>query len=106
MSEFWDALRRHRQALLLLLSSLLIPMLTDLVTSWLSLSAPPSQLLRMIGFGLALALGLGALYVALCRHRPPTLVPQEEQPPRFAGLIVLVGPGRGDALQQSAVPAM
>jgi hypothetical protein len=85
--------------MLLFVSGLLVPLATELAGSWLetTLGRTPSQLIQLLSIGVALAVGLWVLYLALGKRPPLELVPEEERPPRFPGLIVLVGPGREGA---------
>lgn len=92
-------LRRHRNLVLLLASGLLMPLVTELTSSWLeaTIGRTPGHLLQLLAIGVALAVGMWVLYLALGRQPSQELVPEEERPPRFPGLIVLVGPGRREA---------
>lgn len=94
-----NLLRRHRNLVLLLVSGLLVPLVTELASSWLevTLGRTPGQLLQLLAIGVALAVGLWVLYRALEAREQVELVPEEKRPPRFPGLIVLVGPGREGA---------
>ena len=114
MSEFVTMMRRHRDVILVLLSGFLVPLLTNLVSEWLVVTTGtgPSRLLQIISFGVGGMLALVALYLALRRGKPLELVPREERPEAFPGLIVLVGPGpkesrsRRDFLSRSAAKAI
>jgi len=92
-------LRRQRYLVLLLVSGLLVPLLTELAGSWLeaTLGRTPNQLIQLLAICVALAVSLWALYLALGRQKPLELVPREQRPSRFPGLIVLVGPGKEGA---------
>jgi hypothetical protein len=96
MRTLTNWLRRHRNLVLLLISGLLVPLVTELTGSWLevTLGRTSSQLIQLLAFGVALAVGLWVLYLALGRQPPLVLVPKEQRPTRFPGLIALIGPGR------------
>ena len=93
-----DRLRRHRNLVLLFISALLVPLITNLASSWLELTIgrTPNRLMQLLAIGVALIVGLWVLHLALEKREPLELVPEEERPPRFSGLIVLVGTGRKD----------
>jgi len=93
-----DRLRRHRNLVLLFISALLLPLITELASSWLELTIgqTPNRLMQLLAIGIALAAGLSMLLMALGKQEPLELVPEEERPPCFPGLIVLVGVGRRD----------
>jgi len=96
-------LYRHRNLVLPFISGLLIPLATELAGSWLekTIGRTPSQLVRLLAIAVALAVGLWVLYLALGKRAPLELVPREERPPSFPGLIVLIGPGRKGSDPQS-----
>ena len=98
MSELVGLLRRHRNLVLLLISGLLVPLFTNLASSWLEMTIgrTPNRLMQLLAIGIALAVGLWVLLLALGRQGTLELVPEEKRPPRFPGLIVLVGIGRKD----------
>jgi len=111
MTSFARQVRQHRGLVLLLLSGFVVPLLTNLLSSWLEqvLGQNPAQLLQLLAVGIAVAVSLWVLYLALRQGRPRwVLVPREQQPPTYPGLVVLVGPGRPDEdpLGQSARPAI
>lgn len=91
-----DAIRRHRNVVFLIVSALLLPLFTELASSWLqtTLGRTPSQLLQLLAIVVSSMVTLGVLYWALGKQRPLELVPEEARPERFAGLIVLVGMGQ------------
>ncbi len=93
-----NRLRRHSNLVLLLISGLLVPLITNLASSWLELTIgqTPNRLMQLLAIGIALAVGLWVLLRALEKQTPLELVPKEERPLRFPGLIVLVGTGRKD----------
>ena len=101
MSRLLGLLRRYRNLVLLLVSGLLLPLVTELAGSWLeaTFGRTPSQLLQLLAIGVALAVGLWVLFLALQRHKV-VLVPPSKQPPRMAGLVALVG--RGEPRKKSA----
>jgi hypothetical protein len=99
MESFARQMRQHRGLVLLLLSGFVVPLLTNLLSSWLekTLGQNPAQMLQLLAVGFAVAVALWVLYLALRQERRQwVLVPREQQPPRYPGLIVLVGPGRPD----------
>jgi hypothetical protein len=111
MESFGRQMRRHRGLVLLLLSGFVIPLLTNLLSSWLekTFGQSPAQMMQLLAIGLAVAVALWALHLALRQERRKwVLVPREQQPPRYAGLIVLVGPGRPgeDPLKGPTGPAI
>jgi hypothetical protein len=109
MSSIIRLLRRHRNLVLLLVSGLVVPLITELASSWLeaTFGRTPSRLVQLLAVGVALAVGLWVLALAL-HEREQVLVPREQQPPKFPGLIVLVGPGRpgDDPMKLSHSPAI
>ena len=98
MSSLLESLRRHRNLVLVFISALLLPLITNLASSWLELTIgqTPNRLTQLLAAGIALAVGLSVLLRVLGKQEPLELVPEEERPPRFPGLIVLVGVGRKD----------
>jgi hypothetical protein len=98
MSRLLESLRRHRNLVLLLVSGLLVPLFTNMASSWLEMTIgrTPNRLMQLLAIGVALIVGLWVLHLALGRQEPLELVPEEERPPRHPGLIVLVGIGRKD----------
>ncbi|MCP4516379.1 MAG: hypothetical protein GY824_14265, partial [Delftia sp.] len=111
MSGLIGLLRRHRNLVLLLISGLLVPLITDLASAWLqrTLGQTPAQSLQLLALLLGALLALSALALAL-RDEPEAvaLVSRDAQPPRCQGLIALVGPGRpgDDPMRQAAVRAI
>ena len=99
MKTLVSRLRRHRNLVLVFVSGLLVPLVTELSSSWLqaTFGQTPGRLLQLLAIGVALTVGLWVLYRVLGAGEPLELVPEEARPPRFPGLIVLVGPGRRDA---------
>lgn len=111
MESFARQMRRHRHLVLLLLSGFVVPLLTNLLSSWMekTFGQSPAQFIQLLAIGLAVTMGLWVLYLALRQERRAwVLVPREQQPPRYTGLIVLVGPGRPeeDPLQGPTGPAI
>lgn len=96
MNRLIDWLQRNREVMLLVISALLLPLLTELAASLIQLSIgeSPDRLLTALAVGGLLALVLWVVYRLLGEKPPPKLIPLEDQPARHAGLIVLVGPGR------------
>lgn len=99
MSSRWMSVRRYRNLVLLFISGLLLPLVTNLASAWLekTVGATPSRLLQLLAILIAVVVGLWVLAIILGKPRPVELVPQELRPPRYPGLIVLVGKGRSDA---------
>jgi hypothetical protein len=97
-SRLMELLRRQRNLVLLLVSGLLVPLFTNLASSWLEMTIgrTPNRLMQLLAIGVALIVGLWVLHMALGRQEPLELVPEEERPSRYPGLIVLVGIGRKD----------
>jgi len=111
MKSFARQIRHHRHLVLLLLSGFVVPLLTNLLSSWLekTFGRSPAQLIQLLAVGLAVAVALWVLYLALRQERREwVLVPREQQPPRYVGLIVLVGPGQPekDPLKGPTGPAI
>ena len=96
MHTLTNWLRRNRNLVLLFISGLLVPLVTELAGSWLeaTLGQTPSQLVQLLALCVAMAVGLWVLYLALGKRQVLELVPLEQRPPCFPGLVVLVGPGR------------
>ncbi|MFQ6102121.1 MAG: hypothetical protein ACE5OS_12930 [Anaerolineae bacterium] len=99
MGALINRLRHHRNLVLVFVSGLLVPLVTELSGSWLqaTFGQTPGRLMQLLAIGVALAVGLWVLYRVLGAGEPLELVPEEARPPRFPGLIVLVGPGRKGA---------
>ncbi len=101
---------RQRNLILLFISGVLLQVLVNLISDWLqvTLGPTPGQTLHLI-LSLLIVIGILALAVHLLgRPRPMVIVPPEDRPPRFPGLIALVGPGRPgtDPLDQAARVAL
>ncbi len=111
MESFVHQVRRYRWLVLLLLSGFVVPVLTNLVSSWLeqAFGQNPTQLIQLLAIGFAIAVALGVLYLILREERRRwVLVPSEQQPSPCPGLVVLVGPGRPgeDPLKGPVGPAI
>lgn len=113
MSGFVALLRRYRNLVLLLVSGLLLPLITDLAASWLeaTLGRTPTQLIRLVAVIVAVAVVLWVLALILReRSELVILVPRDSRPSRYPGLIALVGRGRpgekSDPLEQAAAKAI
>lgn len=110
----WKRLIQQRSGwLIVLISGLLLPLITDLAASWLeaTLGQTPTQLIRLVAIAVAVAAVLWVLALILReRPQPVVLVPPDARPPRCPGLIALVGRGRPNEknapLQQSAARAI
>lgn len=97
---------------LLFLSAFIIQLLPNLISSWLErmVGEAPTQILMVIAFVAAVLLavyGLVKIVERMTTHKM-VLVTPELEPPRFKGLILLVGPGRQneDPLRGPAAPAI
>jgi len=107
LSRIARRFHRYQAPIGWVLVGFLIPVFTDLVSSWLKITWGP---LIPLAWAAGIVVALGAVYVGVSRAGKfrPALVPEEKQAPRFAGLIQLVGPGkRGkDPLEGSNIPAI
>ncbi len=92
MQSIINRIRRHRSAVWLVVTALLIPLLQNLASSWLeaTLGQTPSRLFQLLSGLLLAALLLGFLYFLLNKERPVEIVAEERRPPRHSGLITLV----------------
>lgn len=101
MSRLLESLRRHGNLVLMFISALLMPLVTNLASSWLetTIGQTPNRLTQLLAFGVALAVGLWVLSRILQKQKV-SLVPPNEQSPHMAGLIALVG--RGDPQSEPA----
>jgi hypothetical protein len=113
MQRWKDSIRQHSGLLILLVSGLLVPLITNLVSSWLeaTFGQTPSRLLQLLALGVAAAVALWVVALALRPGPEPlVLVPRDARPRRSPGLVVLVGKGRpGHKLEfdkQAAAKAM
>lgn len=99
MTNFRLMVRQHLNLVLLILSGFMLPLITNLLSSWLETTygKTPAQLMQLLAILAALAISLWVL-VLLFRQtsRRGVLVPKELQPAAHPGLIVLVGPGRAE----------
>jgi hypothetical protein len=93
MANFVELLRRRRNLVVVFISGLLVPLLTNLASSWLAkaVGETPAALLQLLAVCIALTVGLWVLTRIIGKQTPVELVPEERRPPRFPGLIVLVG---------------
>jgi hypothetical protein len=85
-------LRRRRQLLVVFLSGLLVPLIINLLSSWLEATVGPTpyRLAQILVVGVALVLLFGLAFVALGKEAPLQVVAEERRPPRYPGLIALV----------------
>lgn len=97
---------------LLFISAFIIQLLPNLISSWLEriVGETSTQILKIIAFVIAVLLAVYVLVKIIERmttHKL-TLVTREQEPPRFKGLVLLIGPGRQneDPLKGPAVPAI
>jgi hypothetical protein len=99
MKSLIGLLRRHRNLVLLLLTGLLVPLVAELSSSWLQarFGQTPSHLLQLFAIVTGIAVSLWVFYRVLGSAEAVELVPEEARPPRFPGLIVLVGTGKKGA---------
>jgi hypothetical protein len=97
MRRWQDLVRQHSGLLILLVSGLLVPLITNLASSWLegTVGQTPNRLLQLLAVGVAAAVALWVVALALPpRPEPLVLVPRDARPARMPGLIALVGRGR------------
>ena len=92
------------------LLSFIIQLLPNLFSSWLEATFGQTsiQLVAVITSVGVAAVILWAVNNAVNQRHKLVLVPREQQPPQFPGLILLIGPGRpgSDPLKGSAVPSI
>ncbi len=110
MKRVRDFLQRYRDLILLFISGVLLQLLVNLTSAWLEMTVgtTPGRILQLVVSLLILTVVLALAVRIMGRRRPMVIVPPEERPPRFPGLIALVGPGRpgADPLQQAARVAL
>ena len=111
MARFVEWLRRNQNVVFVTLTGFLVPVITDLLSSWLQgvFGQTPTQVIKLLAVLAGLSILLWGLALILRKKSEPVnLVPREAQPPRCKGLIALVGPGRpgADPMDQSAVKAI
>lgn len=97
MSQWRQIVRRYSRLLLVLVTGMLIPIITNLASSWLeqTVGQTPNRLLQLLAIGVLAALALWALsVVARDKQEPLVLVPRDARPKPMPGLIALVGRGR------------
>lgn len=103
-------IRRYWLWAIPVLLSFIFQLLPNLFSSWLeeNFGQTSIRLIGIISFLAITAAILMAISNAVNQKRNWVLVPREQQPPRYPGLILLVGPGRPDRdpLQGSAAPAI
>lgn len=103
-------LRRYWIWIVPVVLNFIFQLLPNLFSSWLevNLGQTSLRLIGIISFLVVTAVILWAINNAINQKRNWVLVPREQQPPTYPGLILLVGPGRPDRdpLQGSAVPAI
>lgn len=100
MESFRQLVRQYQSLVLLTLSGFIVPLITNLFSSWLeaAFGETPAQLLQILALFVFLAITLWVLVLLFRRtQRSGVLVPKELQASPHAGLIVLVGPGRVEA---------
>jgi hypothetical protein len=111
MSSFRRLIHQYRNWILVAISGFVIPLATNLTSSWLekTVGEGATQILQLIALLLAIVFATMIVLYLAGRPKPlKVLVTLEQQPPQFPGLILLIGPGRSDRepLQSSAVPAI
>ena len=97
MNHWWELIRRNSRWLLVLATGMMIPIITNLASSWLEMTVgrTPNRLLQLLAIGAFAVLALWALSVVLREKQEPlVLVPRDARPARMPGLIALVGRGR------------
>lgn len=101
MEPFARQMHRHPRLVLVLLSGFVVPLLTNLFSSWLekTFGQNQAQMMQLMGVVIAVSVALWVLLLALQRQEV-VLVPPNRQPPRMAGLVALVG--RGDPNSEPA----
>lgn len=99
MKSFILLIRHYQNYVLLTLSGFIVPLITNLFSSWLAATfgKTPAQLFQLIAILFTLIL---TLWVMILIFRSTSvkqvLIPRELQAKPHAGLICLVGPGRTD----------
>jgi hypothetical protein len=99
MDNLISFLRRYRNILLITLSGFIVPILTNLFSSFLEevFGGEIAQRIQLLAIVIAMAVVLFAIVLWVGKDRRQwVLVPREEQPPCMPGLIALVGTGRSD----------
>lgn len=97
MRPWRTLIRRHSRWLLVLVTGMMIPIITNLASSWLEMTVgrTPNRLLQLLAVGAFAALALWVVSVVLREKQEPlVLVPRDARPPRMPGLIALVGKGK------------
>jgi hypothetical protein len=103
--------RRNANLAVAFISGFLLPVATNLASSWLeqAIGENPARLIQLVALLLAATIGLWVLArVVSLDRRHWVIVEREQQPEPMPGLIVLLGPGREgqDPLKTAAVPAI
>lgn len=99
MRNFRQFVRQHQNLVVLTVSGFLVPLITNLISSWLETiyGKTPAQLIQLLAILVALAISLWVLVLLFRKtSRSGVLVPKELRPAPHPGLIVLVGPGRAE----------
>jgi hypothetical protein len=97
MQRWTDPIRQHSGLLILLVSGLLVPLITNLTSSVLEATygQTRTQLIQLVAILVAAAVAVTVLALALRRRAEPlVLVPRDARPSRSPGLVALVGKGR------------
>ncbi len=97
MQRWRDLIRPSSRWLLVLVTGMMIPIVTNLASSWLeaTVGQTPNRLLQLLAIGVFAALALWVVSVVLREKQEPlVLVPRDARPARMRGLIALVGRGR------------
>lgn len=100
MTRFIRLLRARRQVILVFITGLLIPLSINLLSAWLqsSFGYTTNRLLQVIGLAILFVLGLWFVVIILGKEPPVELVPEEQRPARYPGLIALVSKRNNDRL--------
>lgn len=106
MTNFRLLLRRlhkYNLGIGLFISSWLVPVITNLLSSWLQQQFGSTQatLIQLCAIGLVLLVGLWVFSEIIEKIEAKNVVTKEMQPDQFPGLIILIGPGRPESDPQN-----
>lgn len=101
-TQLQNRLRKYNLWIALFISSWLLPIITNLFSTWLQQRFGPTQntLIQLCAVGFVGLIGLWIFYQVLSKEEPKNVVTKDMQPAPYPGLIVLIGPGRADANPQ------
>lgn len=97
MRRWKELARQYSGWLIVLVTGLLVPIITNLTSSWLeaAVGRTPNRLLQLLAVGVAAAVALWVVGMILRERQDPLeLVPRDARPERYPGLIALVGKGK------------